>query len=186
VFHFDAFWPHDASKLLAALRYGMPPAIAIRKICRVEQNFHARFSARAKRYIYRIKLGAADPFCFRWRWHIHRNIFDKEAMARAAVAFMGTHSFGAFANQRGNDEPQKSLRSIHRSQIKVRGNDIIYLTEGNGYLYKMVRRMVGAMVEVASGRRTVQHIVEALANGVSFPSFPSAPASGLTLERVFY
>ena len=83
VFHFDAEWPHGNVRLLAALRSELPPAIQIRSVRPTAHDFHARFSVRAKRYVYHLHLGDADPFSRPYCWAIFRPL-DLGAMRAAA------------------------------------------------------------------------------------------------------
>ncbi|MDR1438182.1 MAG: tRNA pseudouridine(38-40) synthase TruA [Puniceicoccales bacterium] len=187
VFHFDGHWPHGKKNLHRALLCGFPRSIGIRRICPVPHAFHARFSAVGKRYIYRIYLGHSDPFRFRYRWSLGSESICKDLLFEAAAMFMGTHSFAAFASNRGDgDGPKTTVRTIRQSAVTWRGREMIYRTEGDGYLYKMVRRMVGAMVEVARRRIGIDDIANALSSGESSALFPPAPAAGLALDRVFY
>jgi tRNA pseudouridine38-40 synthase len=184
VFHFDAPWPHGADKLLRALSNGFPRTIQIRRIKRVANSFHARFSATGKCYTYKLYLGRADPFSLRYCWSLGSMALDFGAMAAAVELFLGTHSFRAFAKKRGNEIDETFIRTIHRSELRRCGRKITYLTEGEGYLYKMVRRMVGALVDIGCGRRSPNDLAAALHSGLA--SFQAAPAQGLTLTRVLY
>ncbi|MDR2677083.1 MAG: tRNA pseudouridine(38-40) synthase TruA [Puniceicoccales bacterium] len=184
VFHFDAFWPHGANKLLRALRCGFPRTIQIRRVQRVAQSFHARFSAIGKCYIYRLYLGQADPFSHRYCWSLGSATFDTVAMAVAADFFRGTYSFRAFAKKRGDEIEETFVRTVRRSELRQCGRKITYITEGEGYLYKMVRHMVGTLVDIGRGTRDPKDLTTALYSGTG--NFQAAPAAGLTLMRVLY
>jgi tRNA pseudouridine38-40 synthase len=184
VFHFDAHWPHGADKLLSALHRGFPRTIQIRRVCRVAKSFHARFSAVGKCYIYRLYLDHADPFFHRYCWSLGSVALNFEVMAAAAHLFRGTHSFQAFAKKRNDGDEETFIRTIHRSELRRCGKKITYITEGEGYLYKMVRRMVGTLVDIGRGTRSLNDLIAALHSGVG--NFQAAPAAGLTLNRVMY
>ncbi|MDR1457191.1 MAG: tRNA pseudouridine(38-40) synthase TruA [Puniceicoccales bacterium] len=184
VFHFDGNWPHGADKLFRALRCGFPRTIQIRHIQRVDGSFHARFSAAGKCYIYRLYLGFADPFSHRYCWNLRSAAPDLAAMAAAAHLFRGKHSFQAFAKKRGEEHEETFIRTIYRSELRRCGKKITYITEGEGYLYKMVRRMVGALVDIGRETRSLDDLITALNSGTG--NFQAAPAAGLTLNRVFY
>jgi tRNA pseudouridine38-40 synthase len=184
VFHFDAFWPHGADKLLRALSRGFPRTIQIRRAQRVAKSFHARFSAVGKCYTYKMYLGQADPFSLRYCWSLGSMALDFAAMVAAADLFRGTHSFRAFAKKRGDEDGETFIRAIRRSELRRRGRKITYVTEGEGYLYKMVRRMVGALVDIGRGARNLDDLTTALNSGAG--NFQAAPAGGLTLNQVMY
>ncbi|MDR0727656.1 MAG: tRNA pseudouridine(38-40) synthase TruA [Puniceicoccales bacterium] len=184
VFHFDALWPHGADKLLRALRCGFPRTIQIRRVQRVTKSFHARFSAVGKCYVYQLYLGQADPFFHRYCWSLGSSVLDFSAMAAAAQYFNGTHSFRAFAKKRGDEGGETYIRTIRRSELRQSGRKITYITEGEGYLYKMVRRMVGALVDIGRGTRNSANLIAAL--HTSTGNFQAAPAAGLILKRVLY
>lgn len=184
VFHFDAPWPHGADKLLRALRCGFPRTIQIRRVHEVAQSFHARFSAVGKRYTYQLYLGQADPFFHRYCWSLGSAALDFSKMVAAAGLFCGTHCFQAFTNKRGDEKGETYVRTIRRSELRQNGRKITYITEGEGYLYKMVRRMVGALADIGRGTKTADDLITALHTGTE--NFQAAPAAGLILHQVLY
>ncbi|MDR0340030.1 MAG: tRNA pseudouridine(38-40) synthase TruA [Puniceicoccales bacterium] len=188
VFHCDSFgWRHGPDALLRALRCGFPRAIRVEKIFPVQSDFHARFSAKGKRYVYELQRGFADPFHCRYRWSLGDGPLDLAAMDAAAKVFLGTHNFFAFSN-RGAIGDRDPVRTIHRSDWTVEGDLFRYVTEGNGYLYRMVRRMVGAIVAVGRGQADEKSLGALLADPTGLISGPlqSAPPEGLCLDRVFH
>jgi tRNA pseudouridine38-40 synthase len=188
VFHFDSFgWRHGTDALLRALRCGFPRAIRVEKISPASPNFHARFSARGKRYVYELQRGFADPFHCRYRWSLGDGPLDLVAMSAAAKVFLGVHDFSAFANRSAGGD-RNSVRTVCRSDWTVEGDLFRYVTEGNGYLYRMVRRMVGAIVAVGRGQTDEKSLSTLLADPTSPIRNPlqSAPPEGLCLDRVLY
>ena len=112
---------------------------------------------------------------------------DLEAMKQASAHFVGTHDFAAFAANRGNGDTEPTIRKMWRSEwFEKKGNEYHYVTEGSGYLYKMVRSMVGAMLDVGFGRIDPDEIGEILQTRKRTARVVSAPAKGLRMERVFY
>lgn len=184
VFHFDAAWRHGAEKLLAAMRSGLPPAIQIKSARAVRSDFHARFSASGKRYVYRLQRGDADPFIRPYCWSVFRPL-DLAAMKRAAEALQGRHDFRAFTAVNGS-ERESTVRELRRLELRSRGRALLIKAEANGFLYKMVRSLVGVLVSVGEGRLTPEEVKRLLAGRVRTAAIQTAPAHGLFLEKVFY
>ncbi len=184
VFHFDAAWRHGAEKLLAALRSGLPPAIQIKSARVVRPDFHARFSAKGKRYEYRLHLGDADPFERPYSWSVFRPL-DLTAMTAAAAVLRGRHDFRAFAAENGT-ERESTVRDLRRLDIRRRGRRVRIVAEADGFLYKMVRSLVGVLVAVGEGRLAVSEVKAILAGGRRTPAVHTAPPQGLFLMKVFY
>lgn len=187
VFHFDAHWPHDPEKLLTAMRIGLPPTILIKTARRVPATFHARFSAKGKIYHYNICHGGyADPFTQAYTWSMARTL-DVAAMRKAAKVLTGTHDFRAFSAIAGSGiEKEDTVRTVSRLDIGGRGDRLRIDAEGNGFLYKMVRSLAGALVDVGLGRRTPDDMRDILASKIRTERVFTAPPQGLCLIRVFY
>jgi len=188
VFHFDAFWPHEAQQLLRAFYCGLPAGVQVRAVKCAPKSFHARYGATGKRYRYRIHLGRPDPFELRWCWAMNNRPLDIEAMRAAAKHLLGTHDFSAFCAKNSDDiTPEDAIKDMRRLDIVRRGaNQLDIVTEASGYLYKMVRTIAGALVEVGLGKLNARQINEILKSRTRTYLVPTAPAQGLCLERVFY
>lgn len=187
VFHFDAEWAHGPQKLAAALRHGLPAAIQIVSVRAAAPDFHARFSATGKVYLYRIRLGDADPFTRPFCWCIRRPL-DIGAMRSAARILEGVHDFKAFSASNGADPSERSgtTRDLRRLEIRARGRDIAVLAEADGFLYKMVRSLVGSLVAAGEGRLAPAEIGRILRSRARTAQVQTAPAHGLLLRRVRY
>src|SRR5712692_130362 len=169
----------------AALNSLLPPTIRILRCQYVAQEFHARFSAKGKVYRYRIWSGPVlPPLEFARAWHIPTKL-DFDVLKSAAVQFVGTHNFAAFAANRGKPE-KDTIRTIRSVVVRRKGPCLTIEFDGNGFLYKMVRLMVGSITRVALGKLTVNNIVARLrserADGARFV----APAEGMFLVRIWY
>ena len=184
VFHFDAVWRHEPDKLLAAMRAMLPPAIQIASVRRVAPTFHARFSATGKIYVYHLHLGDADPFTRPYSWPIFRPL-DLGAMEAVAAELRGRHDFKAFAAFNGA-EREDTVRDLRRLEIKRRGAHVTITAEADGFLYKMVRSLAGALVAAGEGKLTPAVIREILASRTRTNVVLTAPPQGLFLEKVFY
>jgi tRNA pseudouridine38-40 synthase len=174
----------DPSGWLRALNGNLPPTVRILESVPADEDFHARFSARGKVYRYLIRNQAVLPPLEVGRvWHEPRPL-DEAGVRAAAAIFEGRHDFAAFSANRG-DAPKHTVRIVHR--ISVRREDSLYtLTfEGEGFLYKMVRMLTGALVRVGHGRETAENLrVRLEAGGPRWNHV--APACGLYLVRVIY
>jgi tRNA pseudouridine38-40 synthase len=184
VFHFDAVWRHGPERLLAALRAVLSPAIQIRAVRAVPAKFHARFSATGKIYSYHLHLVDADPFTRPYCWPVFRPL-DFAAMAAAAVVLRGRHDFKAFSADNGA-EMESTVRDLRRLEIARRGARVRITAEADGFLYKMVRSLVGALVAVGEGKLTPEAVREILDSRERTHRVQTAPPQGLFLEKVFY
>lgn len=185
VFHFDAEWTHGSAKLLAALRGGLPPTIRVRSARPVPHAFHARFSAVGKIYFYQLHHGGpADPFLQPFCWSIHQKL-DVEAMRAAARRLTGRHDFRAFS-ARNRVEREDTVRRLHRLDVTGRGARLRITVEADGFLYKMARSLVGALVAVGQGKLTPAQVAAILRGARRTHAIQTAPAQGLCLARVRY
>ena len=185
VFHFDAGWKHGAVKLGAALRGGLPRSVQVRSVRPARGDFHARFSARGKIYFYQLHLGgAADPFLYPYCWSIPQPL-AVEAMRTAAQCLTGRHDFRAFSASNGKGG-EDTVRCLRRLDVTGRGARMRITAEADGFLYKMVRSLVGALVAVGQGKLTPAQVETILRSGRRTHAVQTAPAQGLFLARVLY
>lgn len=184
VFHFDAAWPHAPAKLLAAFRIGLPAEIQIRTMRAVAPTFHSRFDAIGKRYDYHIHRGDADPFTRPYCWIIFRTL-DITAMRAAAAVLQGRHDFRAFTALSGTTQ-EDAVRNLRRLELVQHGRRLRIIAEAEGFLYKMVRSLVGALVAVGEGKLSVADIREYLVAKERTAAVQTAPPQGLFLTRVDY
>jgi tRNA pseudouridine38-40 synthase len=185
VFHFDADWRHGAAKLLAALRGGLPPTIQVTAARQVPGDFHARFSASGKIYRYEIIHGsAAGPFDFSYCWAMPRAL-DITTMRAAAAVLRGRHDFRAFCADNGA-EGGSTVRDLRRLDVTARGRRVSITAEADGFLYKMVRSLVGALVAAGQGRLMPEEIAALLRGGRRTHRVETAPPQGLFLLKVIY
>jgi tRNA pseudouridine38-40 synthase len=168
-----------------ALNAILPPAIRVLRCQRVSHDFHARFSAKGKVYRYRIWSSAVlPPLEYGRAWHLTGPL-DFKAMKAAAVGFVGTHDFAAFAANRAKKE-LNTTRTIHSFTVRRRGPCITLEVDGDGFLYKMVRLIVGSLVQHASGKMALPKLTDRPSSSGSARGRLVAPAAGLFLVRVRY
>ena len=170
--------------LLEALNHYLPDDIAIPKIVRASDRFHARYLTSSKWYRYRIRITLyPDVVNRRFLWQYGEDL-DTDAMIRASRALIGTHDFTSFC---GLKMKKSAVRTITKIDISRPDADTIVLDYcGDGFLNHMVRLLTGELVEVGSGRApesSIQTILEAQKKGAACHT---APASGLTLMEVNY
>ncbi len=186
VFHFEADWAHPPADLLRALRCGLPAGIQVQRLSRAKADFHARFSAKGKRYSYRLFEGYAPPWDNRYYWSMGNRRLDLDAMAVAARHFIGEHDFSAFGARRGDGSADNPLKDMRRVDISRRGSRVTVTLEASGFLYKMARSMTGTLVEVGLGKISPSELAAILASRRRTEQVVTAPAKGLWMERVYY
>lgn len=161
----------------------LPEDIQIRKMELVKNGFHARKDAKGKRYEYYIDVREKpDVFTRRYSYHYPYGL-DIEAMEAAAGYLMGMHNFRTFTDMK---EDKSAVRNIQEIRIEQDGNKIRIVYIGNGFLYHMVRRLTGTLLEVGHGERAPEEIPALLSAKDSSLSGFLAPARGLFLREVYY
>ena len=151
-FHFDADWAHAPEKLIRALHSILPSSIRIHSVRPIGEDFHARFSVKGKRYIYRYYLGRADPVDDRYVWACRDLPLDLAAMQAAAEVLTGTHDFTAYSASHGKDSDPNPVKTVTRLALRRKGKHLRLDAEGSGFLYRMVRSFAGALYAVGRGR----------------------------------
>src|SRR5579862_3422919 len=144
-----------AENLVKALNDILPPAIRILEAAEADSDFHARKSARAKTYRYRIYRGSiCPPVLARYVWHYPYPL-QEVAMTEAAACLVGEHDFTSFAavdpERETGDEEKSNVRTIFSSQWVRDGEEFAYTVRGNGFLHHMVRNLVGTLILVGKG-----------------------------------
>lgn len=184
----------DTGTLVRAFNAKLPPSIRVIDIQQVDDGFHARFSANEKTYRYYISSGAvASPFTRAHTWHVGRTL-DFQSIQIAGQAFVGEHDFSAF--QATGTKVKSTVRNIYRVGVSTvestpgtalgTGQLLVVEVVGDGFLRHMVRIMVGTLVGVGSGRRTVESVSEIIASRQRDLAGVTAPACGLFLVSVRY
>ncbi len=188
VAHFDVpgvEFKMDPSKLLLALNAWLPEDIRVMRVGRAPAGFHARYDASGKQYRYWVwNHPAANPLWRRQAWHVPRPL-DRVAMRAAAGHFVGRHDFRSLAANRG-DVLKNAVRTLTRCEMRGRGPLLSFLIEGDGFLYKMCRGIVGTLVQVGQGKLAASDIPRILARRDRRVAGMSAPAHGLVLWKVNY
>jgi tRNA pseudouridine38-40 synthase len=183
--HLDVLKVLPAERWPKALNALLPAAIRVLRCRYVSNDFHARLSASGKIYRYRIwTTPVLPPLEHRRAWHIPQPL-DLNTLKSAAKQFAGTHDFAAFAANRGKRE-SNTIRTINSVRVREKGPCVTIEFDGSGFLYKMVRLMVGTVMKSALGRISIEEITSRLHSGESGSARFAAPAEGLYLVRVRY
>ncbi|MGH7951572.1 MAG: tRNA pseudouridine(38-40) synthase TruA [Limisphaerales bacterium] len=181
----NAEFKMPVARLALALNSLLPDDIRILSAVRARKNFHARFDATGKQYRYFVWNHAAmNPLLRNRAWHVPMKL-DLEAMQSAAKLFLGTHDFKSFAGTRSY-EMKSNVRTITRCDIKKSGALLTFIIEGDGFLYKMCRGIIGTLVQVGQGKIAAAEIKYILASRDRRVAGMTAPAHGLVLWKVFY
>ncbi len=172
-------------RLVAALNHHLPPKIAVLSACEVPFDFHARYSCIGKEYIYKIwNSPVRNPFLDKYALHYWYDL-NVDKLNRAAEYFLGTHDFTSFCTP-DNRAKGDFTRTIKNLYIERNKELVTLVIEADGFLYNMVRIIVGTLLRVAQGKFQPQDmpmIIEALDRK---KAGPTAPSHGLYLNHVYY
>jgi tRNA pseudouridine38-40 synthase len=192
-----------AQNFVKALNDILPAAVRVLEVSEAPPDFHARHSAIAKTYRYRIyRKAICPPFLARYVWH-YPYLLDETAMARAASLVVGEHDFTSFAavdpEKRLDHEEARwereetaasqldwTVRRISSSEWERTGDELVYTVRGSGFLHHMVRNLVGTFILVGKGTLLAEDVMRILAARNRTAAGPTAPAGGLYLVNVEY
>lgn len=190
--------PIPVENWMRALNDILPMSIRILKVVDAAPDFHARKTARAKTYRYRILRAAnCPPFLARYVWHYPYPL-DEAAMIEAASVLVGEHDFTSFtaidpervermaSEANLYDNPTTNVRTIYSSVWARDGEELVYTVRGNGFLHHMVRNVVGTFVLIGKGTVKTEDLRRILNAKERSAAGPTAPACGLYLVRVDY
>jgi tRNA pseudouridine38-40 synthase len=178
-----------AANFVKALNDVLPASVRVLEVQEAAPDFHARHSARAKTYRYRIyRAPLCTPFLARYVWHYPYPL-DEHAMARAAALVEGEHDFTSFAAvdpEQREGAPVSNLRRILSSTWERQGEEFVYTVRGSGFLHHMVRNLVGTFILVGKETLQVDDLMRILQARNRSAAGATAPAGGLYLVNVEY
>ncbi len=185
--HFSAKDRIDVQKVMASLNGLLPSEIRILDLIEVTLEFHARFKAVSKVYHYRLHLERiANPFKIQYSYHVPHSV-DLALLEETALLFLGTHDFTSFANEaRRGSAAKDAVRTLHRLDLVPETGGVRLEFEGDGFLYKMVRNIVGTLLDVGAGKITKDQISAILKAKDRRQAGRAAPPHGLYLVEVKY
>ncbi len=182
VAHLDIITSIPAETLRRRANDALPSDIHLLKVELAQRKFHARHDAVSRSYLYQISR-RRSAFAKNVVWWV-RDDLDLAQMRAAAEQFAGMKDFRSFTDD--SAEEKSTVVGIERIDIGEDGDLVLVRVEGSHFLWKMVRRMVGVMVDVAIGGTTLEEAARFLREDSAIPATLTAPASGLFLERVYY
>ena len=185
VFHFDAQKRIDERKLKFSLNGLLPKDIHIEKVeMKVSENFHARFSVKSKTYEYLINIGEYDVFKNGYAYQCYYKL-DMDLMNKCAKLFLGKHDFSSFNTSTYKEKPIQ-VRTITEFKIIKKGNELKIRVTGDGFMRNMVRIMVGTLIDVAKGQKTLGEVKDMLNNPCKSTIRNNISPSGLYLVKIRY
>ncbi|MFT5339965.1 MAG: tRNA pseudouridine38-40 synthase [Cyanobium sp.] len=185
VVHFDSAGPIPAGRWAKALNGRLPSSIHVRAATEVPASWHACFSATYRRYRYTIHNScSANLFLAPWTWHRYQRRLDEAAMGRALAAMLGEHDFSAF--QRAGSSRAHGRTTMQEVHIDRQGDLITVELQASGFLYGMVRLILGQLVAVGEGRLSLEALERRWRECRRGEVKEAAPPQGLSLLRVGY
>ncbi len=173
-----------AERLLHAINYYLPPDAKIRAVRDVPPQFHSQFDARWKKYRY-VVLNAPSPRpLLRTSTLLVRGPLDVEAMRRAARFLVGKNDYRAFGSETGRKKT--TVRTVYELNVRRSGERVVFEVSGDGFLYNMVRAVVGTLLRVGQGKIPPKEVKRVLVERDRAAAGPVVGPEGLTLVRVSY
>jgi tRNA pseudouridine38-40 synthase len=182
VAHLECTTSLDPETLKQKINEILPPAINILKIEKADERFHARHHARSRQYVYRISK-RRKVFERKFAWFVKESL-DVEKMRKAANLLVGFHDFKAFSEKPGKEK--STMVVVEKIKISESDDLIFIRIKASHFLWKMVRRITGVLVEAGRGRLKDNDLFTILEQKPEIASINTAPAAGLFLEKVFY
>jgi tRNA pseudouridine38-40 synthase len=183
VIAFDIEWRHSPSDLQRALNAGLPQDSVVRELAQAAADFHPRYDALSRRYRYTIyQASVRSPLVRRASLHCKTSL-DIEAMKAATAVIIGEHDFAAFGRPTKGDV---TVRRVIEANWSATPPWVVFEIEANAFLFRMVRSIVGTLLQVGHGKISSERVLEILASRDRGQAGKTAPAHGLCLIRVSY
>lgn len=183
VAHFDLNIDTTLDKIKRGLNSNLPEDIHVIKVTKVSDEFHARFKAKKKEYVYKINIGEYNPMERNYIYQ-HNRPLDINKMKEAIKYFEGTHDFTSFVSS--EDERENKVRTIIKTDIKEKKKTIEISFQADGFMKYQVRNMVGLLIAIGSNKKEVSDITKIIEAKDRAKSVKTAAAEGLYLKKVWY
>ena len=181
--HFDLNINNTIDKIKRGLNSNLPDDIHVINVYKVKDDFHARYSAKKKEYIYKINVGEYNPIDRNYVYQYNKEL-DIESMEKAIKYFEGEHDFTSFVSS--EDIREDKVRTIYKTSIK-RYKDILEISFiGNGFMKYQVRNMVGLLISIGEGKKKITDVETIINNKNRSQKFKTANPEGLYLKKVWY
>ena len=164
----------------------LPDDIAVLSCEDVPMDFHARFSAKGKEYLYLVNNSERKDVFRKGMALTYPLHLDEKRLDRAAKLFIGEHDFGAFCKAEAKEHLKSTVRTVYDFRVIRNGDDVMFYVSGNGFLHNMVRIMVGTLIYVNEGKRSESDITAAIKTGNRELAGKTVPPCGLYLNKVIY
>jgi tRNA pseudouridine38-40 synthase len=183
VIAFDLHWSHGGDALVRALNANVPADIAIVDAAACAADFHPRFAARRRTYVYTIdNRPVRHPLRRRYSWHV-RAVLDEMRMNEVAAQLVGVHDFATFGQPPQGDN---TVREVFAARWQRHGLELSFQIVANAFLYRMVRSIVGSLKAVGDGQWSVAEFAAALQAADRSRAAQTAPPQGLVLTGIEY
>lgn len=174
----------DCYRFTGALNAVLPDGICVKSCEEVGYDFHARYDCKGKRYVYRVwNANYKNPFLTNYAYH-YKNRLDAEFLNAQAQVYVGTYDFKAFCASGSSVED--TVRTVKMFSVERNGDEVVFKVEADGFLYNMVRIMVGTLIEISENRIEKDTLKDIIESEDRMRAGRTAPPQGLYLDEVFY
>ena len=174
----------DCYRFVGSLNAVLPDDIAVKSCTQVRDDFHARYDSTGKRYVYRVwNANYKNPFLTNYAYH-YKNRLDAGFLNEQAQAYVGTHDFRGFCS--AGSSVDDTVRTVKSFSVERQGDEVLFTVEADGFLYNMVRIMVGTLIEISENRIKKDTLSDIIESGDRMCAGRTAPPQGLFLDKVFY
>jgi tRNA pseudouridine38-40 synthase len=183
VISFELQWRHGSTTLKRAINANLPLDIVLVDVAETDADFHPRYDARQRVYEYYIyNQPTRDPLVRLYSWHVRERL-QLLPMQEAASELVGSHDFATFGQPPQGDN---TIRQVYGAEWRRQDDTLVFRIEGNAFLYRMVRSIVGTLTQVGAGNWSAAEFVEAFRAADRSRAAASAPPQGLFLVSVSY
>jgi tRNA pseudouridine38-40 synthase len=183
VISFDVNWRHGLDDLQRALNAVLPDSIAVLELEQAAETFHPRYDAVSRAYRYTLYTARVrNPLLMRYALYVPQAL-DEDAMRRALASTIGEHDFAAFGQPTVG---ASTIRTMLHADVIVEGPQVAIELEANGFLYRMVRRIVGTLIPIGRGDRSASEFATIVQSADSNRAGQAVPPNGLCLTQVNY